>query len=72
MTYIYLRVISRTSDVFGEASFDVEFGVELNGFGLVLVRQGFLQLDQNEIFVQNSLKVDFQHFFLLWSVFFSQ
>ena len=65
------RVISRTSDHFGEGSFDVEFGVELNNVGLVLVRQGLRQLDQDEIFVQKDLKVNFQHFFfLLLSVFF--
>ena len=70
MTYIYLRVISRTSDVFGEASFDVEFGVDLNNIGLALVRHGLRQLDPNEIFVQNRLKIDFQHFFFAWVSFF--
>ena len=63
---MYIRVISRLSDNFGEASFDVEFGIELKNVGFVLVRRGLWQLDQNEIFVQNILKVDFQHFFYFY------
>ena len=69
MVDIYSRAISRTSDDFREASFDVEFGVELKNVGLVLVRQGLRQLDQNEIFAQNFLKVIFStYLFLLLSV----
>ena len=60
---MYIRVISRTSDNFGEASFDVEFGIELKNVGFVLVRRGLWQLDQNEIFVGNILKVNFELFF---------
>ena len=60
---ISIRVTSRTSDNFREARFDVKFGVELKNVGLVMVRQGLKHLDQDEIFVQNCLKVNFQHFF---------
>ena len=67
-----IRVTSRKSDDFREANYNVEFGVELNNVDIVLVRQGLRQLDQDEFFVQNFLKVNFQQFFLLSSVFFSQ
>ena len=64
------RVTPRMSDDFREASFDVEFGVDLNNIGLALVRHGLRQLDPNEIFVQNRLKINFQHFFFAWVSFF--
>ena len=44
------------------ASSDVEFGVDLENVGLVLVRQDLRQLDHVEIFVQNFLKVNFFFF----------